>query len=147
MCGCLSCTTPQACILTGDLARNPGMWSRLGIESVGDPLVCRLVLSPLSHTTQGQYLYILVFLQSPVLIRVWESYTLLVQMKIHTTFLESNLATCRAQSCHNFGDLDKSIPPQGVYPEKIIRRTDFICIIICSDKLKKNSNFQQWGVG
>ena len=36
---------------TGELAHNPGMcpdW-----ESTGDPLVCRLALKPLSHTSQG----------------------------------------------------------------------------------------------
>ena len=53
MCGCLLCApswgpATQACAL---LTRNPS----------GDPLVCRLVLSPLSHTSQGplsKYLYI-----------------------------------------------------------------------------------------
>ena len=37
---------------TGDLAHNPGVcpdW-----ESNGDPLVCRLALNPLSHTSQGK---------------------------------------------------------------------------------------------
>ena len=36
---------------TGDLAWNPGMCPT-GIQT-GNPLVCRLVLNPLSHTSQG----------------------------------------------------------------------------------------------
>ena len=48
MCGCLLHAP------TGDLACNPGMcpdWER-----TSDPLVWRLVLSPLSHTSQGTIL-------------------------------------------------------------------------------------------
>ena len=51
MCGCLSCaphwrtwTATQACALTG-------IWTN-------DPLVCRLVLNPLSHTLQGSVMII-----------------------------------------------------------------------------------------
>ena len=42
---------PSTCPLTGDLACNPGMcpdW-----ESIGDPLIPRPALSPLSHSSQG----------------------------------------------------------------------------------------------
>ena len=38
----------------GDLARSPGMC--LSGNHTGDPLVCRLVLKPLSHTSQGCFL-------------------------------------------------------------------------------------------
>ena len=47
VCGCLL-RTP----LMGDLACNPGTWLQTG-NPTGDYLVCRPVLSPLSHANQG----------------------------------------------------------------------------------------------
>ena len=43
---------------TGDLAHNPGMCPRLGIELV-TPLVRRSALNPLRHTSQGSLRYLL----------------------------------------------------------------------------------------
>ena len=52
LCGCLSCAPPtgtwpatQACALTGN--------------GTNDPLVHRLALNPLSHTSQGKFIIIL----------------------------------------------------------------------------------------
>ena len=45
------CVVASSVPPTGDLAHNPGMcpdW-----ESNSNPLVCRLALDPLSHTSQG----------------------------------------------------------------------------------------------
>ena len=47
VCGCLLHTP-----LMGDLACNPGTWLQTG-NPTGDYLVCRPVLSPLSHANQG----------------------------------------------------------------------------------------------
>ena len=43
---------PLECPPTGDLACNPGIYALTGNQT-GDPLVCRPVLIPVSHTSQG----------------------------------------------------------------------------------------------
>ena len=51
MCGCLLCAPYWG----PDLACNPDMGPDWALNR--DPLVCRSVLSPLSHTSQGQNLF------------------------------------------------------------------------------------------
>ena len=47
------CVVASGAPPTGDLAHNPGMCPRLGIEPA-TPLVCRQAPNSLSHTSQGR---------------------------------------------------------------------------------------------